>query len=207
MFWFLKKGEDVQTLKKRLEDIDINIKQSFSHLKEDMKEIGSWISHFNADSAGKDRNLKALEAKIHGLERKVRHESTKIEHQNLEHVQPFKRSVQPFMNVQPYVQPLEQQFERINKESKEDIFNRLTPAQKRVVGLLVYSGGPMDYEEISRRLEINPITARRHLNDVKRAGFNIKRKVSDKSRKNLYYIDEKIREEIIKEARKSTKEG
>ncbi|MDO8555836.1 MAG: helix-turn-helix domain-containing protein [Nanoarchaeota archaeon] len=207
MFNFFRLKEDTKSLRRHLNEVDQNIQQSFSNLKEDMKEIGKWIHHFNEQVTQKDKfihhlegKIDILETKIHEKEREHLHEKH-VERSKIEHVQPFNRSVQPFMNVQPYVQPTVQSFEHMfNQQNKADLasdFKRLTPAQQRVIGLLAYSGGPMDYEEIAKRLNLNPITARRHINDVKRMGVAIKKKVSDNGRKNLYYLDEQVKQIIL----------
>ncbi len=209
MFNFFKVKEEVNDVRKHLHGVDYNIQQSFSNLKEDMKEIGKWIHHFHQGSHEQRRVVQQLEYKIEQLESQLSAKERELlteKRSNSEHVQPFNRSVQPFMNVQPSVQPSEHVFNQQNLPNLNE-FGRLTPAQKRVIGLLVYSGGPMDYEEIARRLEINPITVRRHLNDAKHVGIAIKKKVSDNGRKNLYYLDERVKEAVLKEHEKTTNEG
>ncbi|HLD13057.1 MAG TPA: hypothetical protein VJB87_05730 [Candidatus Nanoarchaeia archaeon] len=212
MFNFFKVKEDVKGLRRHLHEVDGNIQQSFTNLKDDMKEIGRWIHHFNQQNTTKEALVQHLESKIELLEHKLDERERALlrerhqERSKIEHVQPFNRSVQPFMNVQPDVQPpvqaIEQQFNHLKEldvRGLGDGISRLTPAQKRVVGLLVYSGGPMDYEEIARRLDLNPITARRHVNDVKRMGVGIKKRISEGGRKNLYYLDEQVKMTILKE--------
>lgn len=203
-WWFSKKEdhveEDILTVKKRLHDVDENVRESFHNLKDDMRQVGQWIEHFQTLLAAKDEKIQHLEWKIGSLEqleqlveqqntfkhdqKDVKTQSGEIDRskfeQLVEHVQPFNRSVQPFMNVQPL-----------------EVIGKLTPMQRQVVGLLLYSGGPMDYEAIAQRLNINEITARRHLNDIRRAGIDIKRKVSDNNRKNLFFLDQRIREALV----------
>ena len=205
MFQFFRSKEDVKDIRRRLYTIDHNIQQSFSNLKDDMKEIGKWIHHFDREKNEQKEFIHALESKIDTLELQLIEREAAMKRSKIEHVQPSNRSVQPFMNVQPYVQPFEQMFNQQNLPNLNE-FGRLTPAQKRVIGLLLYSGGPMDYEEIARRLEINPITARRHINDVKRVGVGIRKKVSDNGRKNLYFLDERVKASILKEINPAQKE-
>ena len=212
--WFFKREENSNQLDTKFKLLDENIRGSFVHIKEDMKKIGDWIDFFNSKEKDQKEKLQRLEWKIETLEdqlsrKKEHHDVEKVvekeversnSRSNFEHVQPFNRSVQPFMNVQTDVQPYNFTFPRRN--SDVDI---LTPAQKRVLGLLLYSGGPMDYSEIARRLEINEVTARRHMNDLKRAGVEVKRKVSDNGRKNLFFIDKQLKEQLVKGKPKSDK--
>ncbi|HLD15596.1 MAG TPA: HTH domain-containing protein [Candidatus Nanoarchaeia archaeon] len=210
--WFFKKGDNSKQLDTKFKLLDENIRGSFTHIKEDMKKIGDWIDFFNSKEKDQKEKFQRLEWKIEALEdqlskKKEYHIVEKVvesevnrsnSRSNFEHVQPFNRSVQPFMNVQPGVQP-----EYFLKKNQE--IDILTPAQKRVLGLLLYSGGPMDYQEIARRLEINEITARRHMNDLRRAGIEVKRKLSDNGRKNLFFIDKNLKEQIVKGKSKGEK--
>ncbi|MDO8628137.1 MAG: hypothetical protein Q7R56_00075 [Nanoarchaeota archaeon] len=215
MFNFFRVKEDVKGLRRHLHQVDSNIQQSFTNLKDDMKEIGRWIHHFNQQQQTKESLVQLLETKINLLEEKI-HENERErlvekyeKHPKHEHVQPFNRSVQPFMNVQPPVQTIEQPFNHLREIDIRQLghgISSLTPAQKRVVGLLVYSGGPMDYEEIARRLDLNPITARRHINDVKHMGVGIKKRLSEGGRKNLYYLDEQVKTTILKHIEGDKKE-
>src|SRR3989338_7677420 len=101
------------------------------------------------------------------------------EKQAIERIQSFNRSNQSFMNVQS--------------------IKNLTPAQKQILALLSYAGGPMDYEGMAKKLGLSVITVRRHLNDIRRYGLNVEEKVSARGRKKVFSLDKKTRSMILKQ--------
>lgn len=192
MFWFKKRGEDA--VSDKIKTLDINVKDSFDNLKKDMQKVSDWITNFNSKESTQEKRLNLLEERIEHLNMMVEHtfNNSVVERSNSRNeeeiaenervftrVQSFNRSVQPFMNVHEHTD-----------------LEVLTPAQKQVIALLTYSGGPMGYDEISKGLGINEVTARRHINDIRRAGFSIKRKVSVNNRRNMFYLDKEVRDKM-----------
>lgn len=200
MLWFSKKQNKIE---KGLESLDKNVKTSFENIKQDMVSLGKWMGDFSKKNYEQEKGIENLEKRMVELWGKIEHiersndrsiersnslnsqtgsiEAIKPEYKDVfTHVQSFNRSVQSFMNVQ----------ERNN-------FEILTPAQKRVVALMAFAGGPLGYEEISKKLGINEVTARRHINDIKRAGVSVKAKMSANSRKSMFYLDEKVRNSLV----------
>src|SRR3989344_4894524 len=182
MLWFSKKKDRIE---KRLDSLDKNVKTSFENIKQDMMSLGKWMGDFSKKNDENEKGIENLEKRMVELWGKIEHSNDRsIERSNslnsqtspiepikpeyrdvFTHVQSFNRSVQSFMNVQ----------ERNN-------FEILTPAQKRVVALMAFAGGPLGYEDISKKLGINEVTARRHINDIKRAGIGVRAKMSTSSR-------------------------
>jgi DNA-binding CsgD family transcriptional regulator len=177
-WWNFAKKEHI--LEEKFSEIRTVLENSFSRVKDDMSDVGEWIKHLENHRAKHDDSIKKIEERLHVLETNIFHHSVVNPYNNvndIERVQTFKRSNQSIMNVQ----------------SIDD----LTPAQKQVVGLLIYAGDAMTYEDISKKLGISIVTVRRHINDVKRAGFKINEKVSVKSRKKMFLVDESLKELIL----------
>ena len=180
MVWkFFRKDSIVD---ERISEVHTILENSFSKVKEDIDQVGEWIRHFDNYKSEQNKKNLDFEERIRSIEQNIIRQyddKNDDEHSKNEHVQSFNRSVQPIMNVQ---------------KMKE-----LTPAQKQVVGVLIYSGGPLSYEDISNKLKINIVTVRRHINDIKRAGFKIKEKVSVKNRRKMFMIEEEIKHTILNE--------
>lgn len=180
MWWFFKKkvNHRWKHLHKTLENSFLNIKKDFEHVHDLIKKIES----------KKDEHHSNIEKILERLERLERSVYAENRHYNaykpqFERVQSFNRSVQSFMNIQ-------------------DI-KRLTPAQQQVIALLMGAGGPMDYEDIAKQLGLNVVTARRHINDITRVGFRINKKVSVKTRRKMFYLDEKVKNMLIEKGIKT----
>lgn len=183
VWWLFRKRDD------KLDRLHKNLEQSFSSLRGEMNSVGKWIGHFKGKHEKHDGKFNQIFKKIDSIEEQILTINEKLGDQIKEHiehsiaierVQSFNRSDQSFMNVQ----------------SGRSIDN-LTPAQKQVLALLVYAGGPLDYEDIAGKLGLNIVTIRRHINDMKRSGIGIKEKVSVKNRRKLIYVDQKVRDRLI----------
>lgn len=180
-FWFFwkKRGD----LHKKVEEIDKILKGSFSKVKEDMNHLGNWVINFRESQKSHENKLNDVVERLEKIENFVLNikpgtEFEEKEVPTIERIQSFNHSDQSFMNVQSV--------------------KKLTPAQKQVVALLVYAGGPMGYEDISKKLKLNVVTIRRHINDIERAGFGINKKVSVKNRRKMFFLDKKVRDKLSK---------
>ena len=182
VWWLFKRKED------RFDNLNKNLEHSFTNLKGEMNSVGKWINHFKEKHEKHDHKFDELFRKIGSVEEQIGILNERLEIQikgyndrsiAIERIQSFNRSDQSFMNVQ----------------SIRSIDN-LTPAQKQVLALLVLAGGPLDYEDIATKLGLNIVTIRRHINDLKRAGIEIKEKVSVKNRRKLIYVDQDVKERI-----------
>ena len=202
MVWWLFRKEDHS---RKIKDLHSNLDKSFSNLKGDMGAVQEHINDFKERHESHENRLKNVEDKISSIESSV---------------QSLDSSVQAFMNVQTQksIEAKSEENELIDRshmfthvhtlERSNDMFTHvqdiknatkiLTPAQKRVLAVLTYAGGPVGYEEIAKKLEIAEVTARRHINDMLRIGIRLNRKVSGKNRKKMFYLDKKVKEIIIK---------
>ncbi len=169
-------------IEERISEVHTILESSFSKVKEDIDQVGEWIRHFDNYKDEQHKKFINFEERLRSIEQYIinsNENKNQTGHSENEHVQSFNRSIQPIMNVQK--------------------IDDLTPAQKQVVGILIYSGGPLSYEDISNKLKINVVTVRRHINDIKRAGFKIKEKVSVKNRRKMFMLDEDIKQTILNE--------
>src|SRR3989344_946585 len=91
---------------------------------------------------------------------------------------------------------LKYSFSNIKKDM--DSVNKIvhTPAQKRVIQLLMIAETPLEYEDIAKELKLNIITVRRHINDVKRLGFEIVERINTESNRKVFYIEKEVKKMI-----------
>ncbi|MBI2110100.1 HTH domain-containing protein [Candidatus Woesearchaeota archaeon] len=209
MGWLSKKDVDVE---KKLGLMNTNLAVSFGNLKRDILAIKEWIDHFKAKEVDNDFRFRRLEETILELKNSVI-SADKLVGENpvysekldarersitpIERVQSFNRSDQSFMNVQS--------LENLPKFGVGQL-ERLTPAQKNLVALLLHAGGPLGYEEIAKKLGLNLVTVRRHLNDVLRAGVPVMAKMSVNTRRKMFYVSEILKGAILQGRRKAKSE-
>lgn len=174
---------------RKWDNLTQNLRFSFSSIKDDFHRVGDWIRHFNQKQSEHDERLERIERKLNVLL-----EEKDIE---FERVQSFNRSSGPFMNVQS------PDFEEKSSFQQQN----LTPIQKKVIMLMLGLGVPMDYETIAKKLELNIVTVRRHINDIKRAGFDIREKKDTVTQRKVFFVGSEGKKIVVgtKRAKKRVK--
>ena len=84
----------------------------------------------------------------------------------------------------------------MNVQSLKNLKEILTPAQKRVIQLLNSTEIPLEYEDIAKSLGISIVTVRRHINDMKKMGFQVKEKMNINTKRKVFYIERGIKKAI-----------
>ena len=175
VFWFFKRRDDSEI--KKVHSI---MEKSFSNIKKDVGNLSLWVNHFKdkheKHDTSFDKIIKEIEEvkKIFEQHMEEHHFERSIDHSiAIERVQSFKRSSQSFMNVQ-------------------DLKDKLTPSQKRVLNLLNKSSVPIDYETIANELKLNIVTVRRHVNDIKKV-FEIKEMMDIDRGRKVFCIEKEVK--------------
>jgi DNA-binding NarL/FixJ family response regulator len=173
VFGFFRKKKDTE-----IEHLQKVMQNSFRTVKDDMKNVSSWINHFKDKHSKHDQSFEQLIKEVQNL-RKM-HEQYLEEHHSdsrrssvHEHVQSFERSNLAFMNVQ-------------------SLKNKLTPSQKVVLELFNRANMPLDYETIASELKLNVVTVRRHVNDIRKIVEIKEMRDVDRGRK-VFYLDKKAK--------------
>jgi len=185
LFGFMKKRD----FEREIRGLKSGLQESFSGVKKDMTSAGDWIRKFDKKEKLNEQRFKDIEKRLVVLQGmmeygipspKTRSEERSIVH---ERVQSLERSNSSFMNVQ----------------SLKKISKRLTPMQKKVIALLSLAKKPLSYNTIAKELKISVVTVRRHINDIKRTGLEIKEKVSVDNKRKVFFIEEKMKKNILVE--------
>jgi DNA-binding CsgD family transcriptional regulator len=187
VFNFFKKKSDPH---KRLDDLHFHLGDSFTKIKKDIVNLGNWITHFDSKTKNHEDKLNYVLRKLELLENLLQEKEDVVENEEkvekkeetIERIQSFNRSNQSIMNVQS--------------------LKNLTPAQKQILALMSYAGGPLGYDDMSKKLGLNIVTVRRHLNDIKRSGIKVEEKVSVRGRKKVFLLDKKVKNVVLKQRKK-----
>jgi DNA-binding MarR family transcriptional regulator len=185
-FWIFGKKES-----DKVQDLKENLKNSFSNIKNDILSVHRVLENFKDKHIHHenkhekhDERLTKLEEEIEKIYDFLENSNRRLERRSIVHERSiaFNRSNQSFMNVQ----------------SLENLKNNLTPAQKNVLQLLDSAETPLEYEEIARELGLSIITIRRHVNDIKKMGFNVGEKTNINKNRKLFFLEKKIKKAIRK---------
>ncbi len=82
------------------------------------------------------------------------------------------------------------------KQKHKELKEKITPAEKRIIALLVNTDRPMEYKEIANQLGVSQVTVRRHISSIKKSNFPIKIAKNDLNR-NVVILTDKAKK-IIK---------
>ncbi|MEK6862602.1 MAG: HTH domain-containing protein [Nanoarchaeota archaeon] len=181
-FWFFGRKKDAE-----INNLKNNLRGSFSNIKGDISLINEVLNHFRERHSNYDKKFEHLERDIaeirHLLEKKDKIATRRSSFERSivhERSRAFKRSNQSFMNVQSL------------KKLKE----YLTPAQKRVIQMLNLAEIPLEYEDLAKELKLSVITVRRHINDIKKMGFQIKEKMNIDTGRKVFFIENVVKRAI-----------
>lgn len=178
-FWiFGNKKED------RVKKIEDNLKGSFSNIKKDFGTIHEFISHFRKKHDDHDERFERIEKELEILQNLIVQTPSSDDERSIVQSRSiaFNRSIEPFMNVQ-------------------SLKNVITPAQKKVIHALSLAEIPLEYEDLAKELGLSIVTVRRHINDLKRMGFNVKEKVNIENGRKVFFIEKAVKRVIMRRKR------
>ena len=184
MFWLFKKRDD-----HKWKTLHKSLKNSFENIKGDIAEISDG---FYERHRHHEKRLKEIEERLGYIIDIVENNEKidkkySVDESAIECVQSFNRSNQSIMNIKS--------------------FEKLTPAQKEVVTLLVYMDRPLGYEDIAKNLGLNIVTVRRHVNDIFKIGLPIREKVDVRNRRKLFYLEREVKNKVIEAEKVRVKRG
>jgi len=181
VFWLFKKRDD------KLKELHERVSNSFENVRGDLSKVGMWIKHLENHRNEHSKKFDKIHERLDAIEEIL--SKNLEEHSN---VQSFNRvqarSNQSFMNIQ----------------SLNDL---ITPKEKQIIMCLLDAEKPLEYKEIAKMGGISIITARRHLNDIKRSGLKIEEKRNIESNRKVFFIKNEVKNAILgyKEAKKIKK--
>ncbi len=174
-FWFFGKEKD-----DKIKKIEGNLKDSFSNIRKDFKFVHDFLDHFGKKHDDHDQRFEKLEKELELLKNLIVQEPVVDDERSIIHERSIaiNRSNQSFMNVQ-------------------SLKNNITPAQKKVIHVLSVTDLPLEYEDLAKELGISIITVRRHLNDLKKMGFNVKEKVNIENSRKVFFLEKTTKKAIM----------
>jgi hypothetical protein len=193
--FFNRKDQEKKEIISKITNLDSVMKHSFTNVKKDVSKVSGWVKYFKSNEEKQNKHIKELSKKIEKLTMafeefkelyeeapeppKERSIDRSIVH---ERVQSFNRSDQSFMN---------DQFDHSKVRGK------LTPAHKKIIRVLMVASRPIDYETIAKELKLSVVTVRRHINDIKRIGFEINAKMSVDTNRKVFFIEKEVKKSVL----------
>ena len=173
-FWIFgkKKSEHL------VDDLHKRTSESFSRVKIEMEKVGAWISHLDNHRKLHHGKINEIEKRLFVIEELIK-SAVQTEHSNIQSFNRVQsRSNQSFMNVQ-------------------SLSDKITPKEKNVILCLLESDFPLEYSMLAKKLGISVITTRRHINDIKKSGFNIEERMDVNTKRKVFFIKNEIKRAIL----------
>ena len=175
-FWiFGNKKED------KIKKIEGDLKNSFSNIKRDFSTVHEFLNHFRKKHDDHDKRFERIERELEMLQNLIAQTPSSDDERSIVQSRSiaFNRSIDPFMNVQ-------------------SLKNTITPAQKKVIHALSLAEIPLEYEDLAKELGLSIVTIRRHLNDLKRMGFDVKEKINIENGRKVFFIERAVKKAIMR---------
>ncbi len=208
-FLFFGKKEDKH--EKKWKDLHDKLDNSFTNIKKDAVNFSKWINHLHTKKEEHHGRISRIERKIYRMEGLLEELSKKQvflekSKQLFKQQQTNSRLKQLAVGVQTPVQTgvqtANQELDEVDLSQISLVLKKLTVMERAVVWVLLNTDLKMSYEDISVTLGKDKSTARGQLNNIKRKSESlISENMEYSTGKKRYYIDDKIKNELLKDIR------
>jgi hypothetical protein len=184
----------------RKKEVDsTRIDESFGKVKQDIGQISTWIKHLHEKDKHHEENIEQVMEEIIKIREDIddiKGQVFMFEHMNKRQV--FKQQQTavykqtPVYGVQTAVQT------GVQTPYFNEILKTLSPSERLIVWILLNSEVHLSCEDVAALLGKQSNTVRGQLNGIKQKSENLISEMLEKNGKKRYYIDEKIRDSLLK---------
>jgi biotin operon repressor len=190
MFWLL-------TGKKEVERVKEETKAGFDAVKKDINAVSGWIKHLDSEKDLQKKDigeikqvLSSIQEEIEGLKNIVS-VMNEIKPQKVFKTTTNKKLKQtPVYDVQTGVQTAVQ----------TPSLDQFSVTERAIIWILLNTDMKLSYEDLGAMLGKEKSTVRGQINSIKQKGDLINESIEKNGKKRLY-IDEKIKEKLLKKAK------
>lgn len=182
MFWLFKKRK----IEHKVNKLHKSVSDSFFHIKEDMRHIGNWISHFNYKHDRHEDEIEKLKIRLGELE---------------DHIVDLKNLNIKQQEVQFKKQTVLEGLDDIYSEKGADFFKNLTVMERAILWILLNTDLKMRYDDLCVVLGKNKSTIRGQINNIRNKTELVK-EINENDGTKRFFIEEKMKNEILKKINK-----
>jgi len=203
MFSFFRRKKKHKEIEEKFFDLHQSLHNSFSNIKDDMHNIGKWVSNFKEKHDDHHKKFELLNYRVNNME-EVLEEMRVVWTRVQTAVQTGGLSKQTQTDSRPNSRPtLSKQLSKQGKNSEgEALFveklRNLTMMERAVVWALLNTDLKLSYEDLSIALGKDKSTLRGQINNIKTKSEGLVEEYVEKEGKKRFFISEKNKTKILK---------
>ncbi|MEM2462945.1 MAG: hypothetical protein QXI41_01360 [Candidatus Pacearchaeota archaeon] len=194
--WFGKKRDELK-----------EIRESFENIKQDMMHISGWIKHLNAKNKHLEASFEHLSEEILKIKEDIDDiKSGLLMLKTIDKRRVFKHQ-QTGVYKQTGVQGVQTRVQTgVQTPLFDEILKNLTSSERVIVWILLNSDLKLSCEDLAALLGKQKNTIRGQINSIKQKSESLLEEVLEKNGKKRYYINEKVREILMRSLKKKAKQ-
>jgi biotin operon repressor len=188
--------------RKRVKQLEEDIKKSFNDVKKDFDSVGKWIKHLNKGHEHAHGGLNSLKADLASIKEEIEElkEVISVLHLDREHGQLSKK--QPVLNRQSDVLNVQEGVQTpVQTGNFYNILQDLSSNERLIVFTLLNTDMRLSYEDIARLLGKERSTIRGQINAIKRKSEGLIHEITEQSGKKRLYVKDEMKEKLAKYAK------
>jgi predicted transcriptional regulator len=184
MVWFFSK-------KKKVEQLEEEIKDSFAHVKQDFNKVGQWISHLDGKHKEHDSDLEQIKGDLDAIQAEL-HE-----------IKEFISFFGPKLSKQQQTANIKQTDVEVVQTPVQTavqttILSNLSVMERAIVWALVNSEMNLSYEDLAALLGKDRSTIRGQINAIRQKSEGLIEERIESNGKKRLYIPEKTKDFLVK---------
>ncbi|MEM4703200.1 MAG: hypothetical protein QXP53_01820 [Candidatus Pacearchaeota archaeon] len=188
--------------RKREAAIKEELKISFDAVKQDINKIGSWISHLHARDTHHDKKLEQISEEILKIKEDIDDIKSFISFFDSKLTSKVFKHPQTGVYKQPAVERVQTGVQTgVQTPFFNHFLKNLSVSERTIVWVILNSEMKLSCDDIAALLGKDKSTVRGQINSIKRKQEGLILEQFEKNGKKRYYIEEKVRELLLKDLR------
>ncbi|MFH1332180.1 MAG: hypothetical protein ABIH63_02745 [archaeon] len=191
VFGFFKKRDDAAH--EKIGDLNKKLGFSFTNLKKDMDAVNVWITHFTEKHEKHEDRFENLHKRLDKIEG------------DMEEIKGVWTRVQTRVQtgVQTRVQRTDVRLKQMSVQTNTlEKLKNLSVMERGLIWILLNSDAKMSYEDLCMILGKNKSTLRGQITNIKLKSPDLVKEVVENDGTKRFYVEEKVKEEILKKPKK-----
>lgn len=188
MWWFFKKNEGYGKLKEEVKD-------SFTHVKEDFGKVGEWIKHLDGKHIEHTNDISEIKEQLLAIHEEINEIKNLISFFKPQELIPFSKQFQTGCDKQSASTVVQTP---VQTAVQIDVLGNLTVMERGIIWALVNSDMKLSYEDLAALLGKDKSTIRGQINAIKQKNSGLIEEFREITGKKRIYIPDEIRNKIVK---------